>query len=66
MSDLKTAREHGLKMNPSKCVFGVIAGNFLKFLVHNRGVEIDKKKSRAIKALKKQKGVAALDKQNLI
>lgn len=48
-------------MNPSKCAFFVTAGNFLKFLVHNWGVEIDKKKSRAIKALKKQKGVAALD-----
>ncbi|KAM1100267.1 hypothetical protein ACFX2B_006686 [Malus domestica] len=31
-----------------KCAFGVRAGNFLGFLVHQRGVEVDKNKSRAI------------------
>ncbi|CAN6713622.1 unnamed protein product [Malus baccata var. baccata] len=41
-------RIHKLKMNPKKCVFGVRAGNFLGFLVHQRGVEMDKNKSRAI------------------
>ncbi|KAM1084622.1 hypothetical protein ACFX19_023303 [Malus domestica] len=35
-------------MNPKKCAFGVRAGNFLGFLVHQRGVEVDKNKSRAI------------------
>jgi hypothetical protein len=34
-------RRHQLKMNPLKCAFGVKAGNFLGFLVHNRGIEID-------------------------
>ncbi|XP_050117640.1 uncharacterized protein LOC126595364 [Malus sylvestris] len=50
--DLKQAlmrmRIHKLKMNPKKCAFGVRAGNFLGFLVHQRGVEVDKNKSRAI------------------
>ncbi|CAN6686524.1 unnamed protein product [Malus baccata var. baccata] len=41
-------RIHKLKMNPKKCAFGVRAGNFLGFLVHQRGVEVDKNKSRAI------------------
>ena len=27
-------REHNLKMNPSKCAFGVSSGKFLGFLVH--------------------------------
>ena len=35
-------------MNPSKCTFGVSAGNFLGFLVHSRGIEIDENKARAI------------------
>ncbi|CAN6698561.1 unnamed protein product [Malus baccata var. baccata] len=35
-------------MNPKKCAFGVRTGNFLGFLVHQRGVEVDKNKSRAI------------------
>ncbi|KAM2398970.1 hypothetical protein ACFXTH_035589 [Malus domestica] len=39
---------HKLKMNLKKCAFGVRAGNFLGFLVHQRGVEVDKNKSQAI------------------
>ncbi|CAL2260683.1 unnamed protein product [Prunus armeniaca] len=39
-------RQHKLKMNPKKCVFGVQAGNFLGFLVHQMGIEIEKKQSK--------------------
>ncbi|KAM2145035.1 hypothetical protein ACFX1R_048640 [Malus domestica] len=35
-------------MNPAKCIFGVSAGNFLGFLVHHRGIEVDTNKARAI------------------
>ena len=35
-------------MNPKKCTFGVRSGNFLGFLVHQRGVKVDKNKARAI------------------
>ncbi|XP_059635503.1 uncharacterized mitochondrial protein AtMg00860-like [Cornus florida] len=35
-------------MNPLKYAFGVLAGNFLGFLVHQRGIEMDKKKAKAI------------------
>ena len=41
-------RKHQLKMNPLKCAFGVTVGNFLGFLVHNRGIEVDKNKTKAI------------------
>ena len=41
-------RIYHLKLNPLKCAFGVQAGNFLGFLVHQRGVEIDKNKARAV------------------
>ncbi|CAL8175362.1 unnamed protein product [Prunus armeniaca] len=41
-------RQHKLKMNPKKCVFRVQAGNFLGFLVHQRGIEIDKNKAKSI------------------
>ncbi|XP_059669137.1 uncharacterized protein LOC132314276 [Cornus florida] len=41
-------RAHKLKMNPIKCAFGVSIGNFLGFLVHQRGIEIDKNKAKAI------------------
>ncbi|CAN6688414.1 unnamed protein product [Malus baccata var. baccata] len=45
---LTRMRIHKLKMNPKKCAFGIRAGNFLGFLVHQRGVQVDKNKSRAI------------------
>ncbi|KAI5335376.1 hypothetical protein L3X38_025509 [Prunus dulcis] len=52
VSNLKKAflrmRQHKLKMNPKKCVFGVQAENFLGFLVHQRGMEIDKNKAKSI------------------
>jgi hypothetical protein len=36
-------------MNPKKCAFGVSAGQFLGFLVHEWGIEIGLKKSRSCK-----------------
>lgn len=41
-------RKHQLKINPLKCAFGVSVGNFLGFLVHYRGIEIDQNKTKAI------------------
>jgi hypothetical protein len=40
---LECTRKHGLKMNPNKCTFGVLAGQFLGFLIHERGIEIGQK-----------------------
>jgi len=36
------------KMNPNKCPFGVSAGQFLGFMVHERGIEISQKNISAI------------------
>ena len=41
-------RLHQLKLNPFKCAFRVQAGNFLGFLVHQRGVEVDQNKAKVI------------------
>jgi hypothetical protein len=38
---LECTQKHGLKMNPNKCAFGVSAGEFLGFLVHEGGIEVD-------------------------
>ncbi|KAM1145758.1 hypothetical protein PS2_037486 [Malus domestica] len=35
-------------MNSAKCIFGVSAGNFLGFLVHHCGIEVDENKARTI------------------
>jgi hypothetical protein len=34
-------RQYGLKMNPRKCAFGVSARKFLRFIIHEHGIEID-------------------------
>jgi hypothetical protein len=45
---LECTRKHGVKMNPNKCAFGVSAGEFLGFLVHEGGIEVGKKSMKAI------------------
>uniref|UniRef100_A0A151UFG0 Retrovirus-related Pol polyprotein from transposon opus n=1 Tax=Cajanus cajan TaxID=3821 RepID=A0A151UFG0_CAJCA len=42
------SRKHGLKMNPLKCGFGVTTGEFLGFIVHQKGIEVDINKTKAI------------------
>ena len=34
-----TLRRHQMKLNPSKCAFGVSSGKFLEFMVSQRGIE---------------------------
>jgi ribonuclease HI len=38
-------------MNPKKCTFGVTAGQFLGFLVHERGIEIGLKSQEAVRTM---------------
>jgi hypothetical protein len=35
-------------MNPHKCVFGVSAGKFLGFIIHEHGIEIDHGRIKSI------------------
>ena len=37
-----------MKLNPSKCAFGVSSGKFLGFIVSQRGIEANPEKFRAI------------------
>jgi hypothetical protein len=41
---LERMRKYGLRMNPFKCAFGVSAGQFMGFIVHEHGIQIDPKK----------------------
>ena len=42
-----------MKLNPTKCVFGVPAGKLLGFIVSERGIEANPEKIKAIQNLKK-------------
>ena len=37
-----------MKLNPGKCVFGVVSGKFLGFMVSQRGIETNPEKFQAI------------------
>ena len=41
-------REYNMKLNPSKCAFGVSTGKFLGFIVNNRGIEANPDKIKAL------------------
>ena len=56
LEDLRKVLERtwkfGLKMNPKKCAFGVSTGQFLGFLVHERGIEIGLKSQVAVRTMR--------------
>ena len=68
LSDLQetfnTLRSYNMKLNPSKCVFGVIAGKFLGFMVSQRGIEVNPEKVRAILKLEPPRTVKAMQSLN--
>ena len=43
-----TLRRYNMKLNPSKCAFGVSLGKFLGFMVSHRGIEANLDKIQAI------------------
>src|ERR1044072_772339 len=45
-------QKYGLKMNPLKCAFCVQAGDFLGFVVHKKGIEVNQSKTKAIMDVK--------------
>ena len=59
-----TLRSYNMKLNPSKCVFGVTAGKFLGFMVSQRGIEVNLKKVRAILELETLRTVKAVQSLN--
>ena len=52
LDDLKETfamlRQYQMKLNPSKCAFGVVSGKFLEFMVSQRGIEANSEKVQAI------------------
>ena len=43
-----TLRQYNMRLNPSKCAFGVSSGKFLGFMVSHRGIEANPDKIQAI------------------
>ena len=45
-------RQYNMKLNPSKCTFGVLSGKFLGFMVSHRGIEANPDKIQVILDIK--------------
>ena len=55
-----TLRSYNMKLNPSKCMFGVTAGKFLGFMVSQRGIEVNLEKVQAILKLEPPRTMKAV------
>ena len=68
LSDLQetfnTLRSYNMKLNPSKCIFGVTARKFLGFMVSQRGIEVNPEKVRAILELEPPRTVKVVQSLN--
>ena len=53
-----------MKLNPSKCVFGVTAGKFLGFMVSQRGIKVNPEKVRVIMELRSPRTVREVQSLN--
>ena len=66
LDDLKetfaTLRQYQMKLNPSKCAFGVALGKFLGFMVSQRGIKVNPEKVQAILDMTSPKTVKEVQK----
>jgi len=53
----ETLKRYKMKPNPSKCAFGVSSGNFLGFMVSQRGIEADLDKNQAMLSMEPPKNI---------
>ena len=53
----ETLRRYKMKLNPSKCAFGVSSGKFLGFMVSQRGIEANPDKIQAILDMEPPKNI---------
>jgi hypothetical protein len=44
----ETLKRYGMKLNPTKCAFGVSSGKFLGYMVSSRGIEANPEKIQAV------------------
>ena len=56
-STFNVLRKHKLRLNASKCSFGVGSGKFLRYMVTHRGIEVNPNQIKAINDLKPLRNV---------
>ena len=53
----ETLRLYNIKLNPNKCVIGVLLGMYFGFMVSQQGIEVNLDKIRAILEMVPQKSI---------
>ena len=48
---LKDLRKYNLRLNPTRCSFGVKSGKLLEFVVSDKGIKVDPNKVKAIQSM---------------
>ncbi|XP_057758227.1 uncharacterized protein LOC130978282 [Arachis stenosperma] len=59
---MNTLRKHQMRLNPTKCAFGMEAGKFLGFMITQRGVEANPEKCRAVLEMTSPKNLKDIQK----
>ena len=57
-----TLRRYNMKLNPSKCSFGVSSGKFLGYIVTHRGIEANPEQIKAIHSIPSPRNVKEVQK----
>ncbi|XP_064992463.1 uncharacterized protein LOC103998586 [Musa acuminata AAA Group] len=59
-----TLRKFGMRLNPTKCAFGVTSGKFLGFIIHERGIDANPEKVQAIINMQSPRTIKDLQRLN--
>ncbi|XP_064940582.1 uncharacterized protein LOC135594090 [Musa acuminata AAA Group] len=59
-----TLRKFGMRLNPTKCAFGVTSGKFLGFIIHERGIDTNPEKVQAIIDMQSPRTIKDLQRLN--
>nr|XP_009388102.1 PREDICTED: uncharacterized protein LOC103974923 [Musa acuminata subsp. malaccensis] len=59
-----TLRKFGMRLNPTKCAFGVTSGKFLKFIIYERGIDANPEKVQAVIDMQSPRTIKDLQRLN--
>ncbi|XP_064950492.1 uncharacterized protein LOC135604769 [Musa acuminata AAA Group] len=59
-----TLRKSGMRLNPTKCAFGVTSRKFLGFIIHERGIDANPEKVQAIIDMQSPRTIKDLQRLN--
>ena len=59
-----TLRRYNMRLNLTKCAFGISSGRFLEFIIHERGIDANPEKVQAIINMQAPRTIKELQRLN--